>query len=163
LILLALEQRSEAVRDWLECWVDSVEASKTLAFADKWERLRRLGVEVTVAKHGSELPRCVIELSLPLESESGLVRDGNKEFSPWRNDDEREYQRTLERDTRTSPDEGPRGQTAPCGTVSTGRQTVTAASQERGDLPGALCAWRVAGGGDAHQYPATARLVHHRL
>ena len=42
--------------------------------------LDRLGIEVVVAKHGSEGPRYEVSISLPVAIESALIRNPNREL-----------------------------------------------------------------------------------
>ena len=51
--------------DWLSVWSAELKRVQELTFAARREWLRRLGVEVTVAKAGSGLPGYEIALNLP--------------------------------------------------------------------------------------------------
>jgi hypothetical protein len=63
------------VADWLSVWPAELKRVQELTFAARREWLRRLGVEVTVAKAGSGLPRYEIALNLPLDNRETLRRD----------------------------------------------------------------------------------------
>jgi hypothetical protein len=65
----------KAVADWLSVWSAELKRVQELTFAARRELLRRLGVEVTVAKAGSGLPRYEIALNLPLDIWETLRRD----------------------------------------------------------------------------------------
>ena len=92
---LALERRSQAVSDWLSVWSAELERVRELTFQEKRAWLRRLGVEVTVAKPGSGLSRYHIELSIPIEIEESLSRDPNGGFAPWTPEIQVDYERWV--------------------------------------------------------------------
>jgi DNA invertase Pin-like site-specific DNA recombinase len=92
---LTLERRSQAVTDWLTIWSAELERVRELSYQERRAWLRRLGVEVTVAKPGSELPRYRIDLSIPIEIEESLSRDPDGGFAPWTPELEADYDRWI--------------------------------------------------------------------
>jgi hypothetical protein len=92
---LTLERRGQAVTDWLTIWSAELERVRELTYHERRAWLRRLGVEVTVAKPGSELPRYRIDLSIPIEIEESLKRDPDGGFAPWTPEDEADYERWI--------------------------------------------------------------------
>ena len=79
-------------------WAETADREGRLSFVVRRERLRRLGVEVVVAKHGSELPRREIAMSLPLDLSSVMRRDPESSFAPISDE---EYAFVLEPASRT--------------------------------------------------------------
>jgi hypothetical protein len=77
---LALERQSQAVEDWVAIWCRGSDRMAQSTFKDKRTWLDRLGMEVVVAKHGSDAPRYEISINLPVEIESVLTRDPNREL-----------------------------------------------------------------------------------
>ncbi len=99
---LVLERQSAAVADWLTVWVKSLGAARELSYQERQERLRKLGVEVTVAKHGSELPRFEIAMTLPVDIEDVMSRDREGGFAAWTDEDQAEWER-LSRQQEPQP------------------------------------------------------------
>jgi hypothetical protein len=100
---LTLERRSQAATDWLTIWSAELERVRALSYQERRAWLRRLGVEVTVAKPGSELPRYRIELSVPIEIEESLSRDPDVGFAPWTPEIEADYNRWIRLHERPQP------------------------------------------------------------
>ena len=74
----------KAVADWLSVWSAELKRVQELTFATRRELLRHLGVEVTVAKAGSGLPRYEIALNLPFDIWETLRRDPEGTSFPGR-------------------------------------------------------------------------------
>jgi hypothetical protein len=100
---LALERRSQAVTDWLTIWSAELERVRELSYQERRAWLRRLRVEVTVAKPGSELPRYQIDLSIPIEIEKSLSRDPDGGFVRWTPEDAAAYDRWVSLYERPEP------------------------------------------------------------
>jgi hypothetical protein len=98
-----LERRGQAVADWLSVWSAELKRVQELTFAARRELLRRLGVEVTVAKVGSGLLRYEIALNLPLDIRETLRRDPEGDFVSWSEEDERDYERWVSLYERSEP------------------------------------------------------------
>ena len=63
----AVERETAAVRHWLDALLSANQDLQTMGYAERREQLDRLGLEVVVAKKGSDLPRVEIHLSLPFD------------------------------------------------------------------------------------------------
>jgi len=57
-------QQAKVVRSWSISWWEQTPASEP-SYADRRERLRRLGIEATVDSKGSERPRYDVAMSIP--------------------------------------------------------------------------------------------------
>jgi hypothetical protein len=77
---LALERQSRAVEDRVEIWVRGVQRLHEATFNEQRTWLTRLGIEVVVAKHGSDAPRYEVSINLPVEIESVLTFDPNRDI-----------------------------------------------------------------------------------
>jgi hypothetical protein len=84
-------------------WSAELNRVQEFTFAARREWLRRLGVEVTVAKAGSGLPPNEIALNLPLDIRETLRRDPEGDFVPWSEEDERDYERWVSLYERPEP------------------------------------------------------------
>jgi site-specific DNA recombinase len=85
---LALERRSQAIIDWFSVWGAGLARVNEMTYTERRAWLRRLGVEITVAKPGSDLPRYEIALNIPVDIREQLLRDPEGEFVPLTPEDE---------------------------------------------------------------------------
>jgi site-specific DNA recombinase len=85
---LALEHKSQAIIDWFSVWGAELGRVNEMTYTERRAWLRRLGVEVTVAKPGSDLPRYEIALNIPVDIREQLHRDPEGEFVPLTPEDE---------------------------------------------------------------------------
>ena len=85
---LALEHKSQAIIDWFSVWGSELGRVNEMTYTERRAWLRRLGVEVTVAKPGSDLPRYEIALNIPVDIREQLLRDPEGEFVPLTPEDE---------------------------------------------------------------------------
>ena len=61
-----LEERDRAIRDLTVMWAETDEALRAMGYAERRERLRRLGVEIVVNHKGSGRPRYEIRMEPPI-------------------------------------------------------------------------------------------------
>lgn len=64
-----LERQANAVRSWADLLLETDGNLQTMGYADRRERLRRLGIEVTVDYKGSERPRYEVAMSVPVPAD----------------------------------------------------------------------------------------------